>query len=150
MQNRKRLTNVLIAGTLTVLVLTMFLAFRGGGTAVAETSTISEPTISEPTSAATTSADTTAVTTNTDIATLQAQIEALQAQNTELRTAVETMQEREAEYQRQIEIANQTITELSAQTGSLAVGGGLSGESTAGSGLFGFAVQPHSHGGHNH
>jgi len=145
MQNRKRLTNVLIAGTLTVLVLTMFLAFRGGGTAVAETSTISEPT-----SAATTSADTTAVTTNADIATLQAQIEALQAQNTELRTAVETMQEREAEYQRQIEIANQTITELSAQTGSLAVGGGLSGESTAGSGLFGFAVQPHSHGGHNH
>lgn len=141
MQNRKRLTNVLIAGTLTVLVLTMFLAFRDGGTAVAETSATSEPTITETTSV---------TTTNADIATLQAQIEALQAQNTELRTAVETMQEREAEYQRQIEIANQTITELSAQTGSLAVGGGLSGESTEGSSLFGFAVQPHSHGGHNH
>ena len=40
MQNRKRLTNILIAGTLTVLMLTVFLAFRGTGTAVAETAVV--------------------------------------------------------------------------------------------------------------
>jgi len=59
---------------------------------------------------------------NTDVAALQAQIEALQAQNEELRSAVQTMQEREIEYQNQIDSANQTISELSAQNGSLAAG----------------------------
>lgn len=126
MQNRKRMTNMLIAGTLTLFVLTVFLAFRGGA-AVA---------------AATTTNQATAVTLSDDVTTLQAQVESLQAQNDELRTAVQTMQEREAEYQRQIEIANQTITELSAQTGSLAMD---NGEST----LPGFGAG-HNHSGHNH
>lgn len=109
MQNRKRLINSLIAGTLTVLVLTVFLAFRGSGTAVAdaavvETAVVQTEDLSD------------------DVATLQAQVEALQAQNTELRQALTTMQSRETEYQAQIEAANQTITELSAQNNTLALG----------------------------
>lgn len=121
MQNRKRLINSLIAGTLTVLVLTVFLAFRGSGTAVAdaavvETAVVQTEDLSD------------------DVATLQAQVEALQAQNTELRQALTTMQSREAEYQAQIEAANQTITELSAQSNTLAFG------------TDGFAAPPgHSH-----
>ncbi|MCB8921889.1 MAG: hypothetical protein H6662_09910 [Ardenticatenaceae bacterium] len=122
MQNRKRLTNMLIAGTLTVFALTIFLAFRGGETAVAET------TIPEQTAVVELSGDNSA-----DIAALQAQIEGLQAQNAELRTAVTTLQEREVEYQNQIEIANQTINELSAQNGSFVMTEG----------------RP-AHGGHNH
>lgn len=126
MQNRKRLTNLLIAGTLTVLLLTVYLAFRGGDTAVAASTTV-EQTAVTATSAA-----------------FQSQIEALQAQNTELRSAVQTLQAREAEYQQQIESANQTINELSAQSSSLAAGEG-------GFGLFG-APPPHAHGsgGHDH
>lgn len=111
MQDRKRLTNILIAGTLTVLMLTVFLAFRGTNTAVADT-----------TMAATAVVQTTDDLSD-DVATLQAQVEALQAQNSELREALTTMQSREAEYQAQIEAANQTITELSAQSGTLAFGG---------------------------
>ncbi len=136
MRNRKRLTNILIAGTLTVLMLTVFLAFRGSDTPVAE--------------AEATNIDETAVTElvgeyETDIAALQAQVESLQAQNAayqaqneELRTAVTTLQERESEYQAQIETANQTINELSAQNNNLAMGGE------------GFdALQPRPHG-HDH
>lgn len=111
MQDRKRLTNILIAGTLTVLMLTVFLAFRGTNTAVADT-----------TMAATAVVQTTDDLSD-DVATLQAQVEALQAQNSELREALTIMQSREAEYQAQIEAANQTITELSAQSGTLAFGG---------------------------
>jgi peptidoglycan hydrolase CwlO-like protein len=110
MQDRKRLTNILIAGTLTVLVLSVFLAFRGSGTAVADT-TVVETAVVQTTDDL-----------SDDVATLQAQVEALQAQNTELREALTTMQSREAEYQAQIETANQTITELSAQSGTLAFG----------------------------
>ena len=79
----------------------------------------------------------------TDIANLQAQIEALQEQNTayaeqneELRAAVITMQERENEYQAQIEAANQTINELSTQAGSLAL---------TDQGFGSFGRQPHEH-----
>lgn len=109
MQNRKKVTNMLIAGTLTVLMLTVFLAFRGAGTAVADTN------------AGETAVVTTTVEISDDSAALQAQVEALQAQNVELREAVTTMQAREAEYQAQIEAANQTINELS-QSGTLAFG----------------------------
>jgi peptidoglycan hydrolase CwlO-like protein len=111
MQDRKRLTNILIAGTLTVLMLTVFLAFRGTNTAVADT-TVVETAVVQTTDDL-----------SDDVATLQAQVEALQAQNSELREALTTMQSREAEYQAQIEAANQTITELSAQSGTLAFGG---------------------------
>ncbi|MCC6602951.1 MAG: hypothetical protein IT327_07065 [Anaerolineae bacterium] len=111
MQDRKRLTNILIAGTLTVLILTVFLAFRGTNTAVADT-TVVETAVGQTTDDL-----------SDDVATLQAQVEALQAQNSELREALTTMQSREAEYQAQIEAANQTITELSAQSGTLAFGG---------------------------
>jgi len=111
MQDRKRLTNILIAGTLTVLMLTVFLAFRGTNTAVADT-TVVETAVVQTTDDL-----------SDDVATLQAQVEALQAQNSELREALTIMQSREAEYQVQIEAANQTITELSAQSGTLAFGG---------------------------
>ena len=109
MQDRKRVTNMLIAGTLTVLMLTVFLAFRGNDTAVVETNAALNDEV-----------------TNNTLA-LQAQVEALQAQNAELREAITTLQAREAEYQTQIEAANQTINELS-QSGTLASGtDGLSG-----------------------
>ena len=110
MQNRKRLTNILIAGTLTVLMLTVFLAFRGTGTAVAETAVVETAVVQ------------TTEDLSDDVATLQAQVDALQAQNTQLREALTTMQSRETEYQAQIEAANQTISELSAQSGTLALG----------------------------
>lgn len=118
MQNRKRLTNILIAGTLTVLMLTVFLAFRGSDTPVAEATNMDQTAVTELVGEY-----------ETDMAALQAQIERLQAQNAayqaqneELRTAVSTLQERESEYQAQIETANQTINELSAQNNSLAMG----------------------------
>lgn len=136
MKNRKRLTNMLIAGTLTALLLTVFLAFRGENTAVAEASAITQTAVSVPIDVDT-----------TDTAALQAQIESLlaqnaayQAQNEELRTAVQTLQAREAEYRSQIEAANQTINQLSAQGNGLAVEG-------EGGSLFGFS-RPHSHGNH--
>jgi len=133
MQNRKRLTNMLIAGTLTVLALTVFLAFRGNTTAVAATTASEQTAVID-----------TAVSGTADTTALQSQVQVLQAQNEELRSAVQVLQEREVEYQRQIEIANQTISELSAQTGSLATG-------EEASGLFAFRA-PHSHefGGHDH
>ena len=109
MQNRKRLTNILVAGTLTVLVLTVFLAFRGTNTAVADTTSVETAVVE------------TTVELSDDTVALQAQVEALQAQNEQLREAITTMQAREAEYQAQIEAANQTINELS-QSGTLALG----------------------------
>ncbi len=134
MKNRKRLTNILIAGTLTVLLLTVFLAFRNENTAVAETNSTEQTAVIELTGE--TDADMAAL--QTQIERLQAQNAAYQAQNEELRTAVTTLQERETEYQAQIETANQTINELSAQSNTMAMGGE------------GFdAFQPHSHG-HNH
>lgn len=129
MQNRKRLTNILIAGTLTVLLLTVFLAFRGEDTAVANTTTTEPTAVVELTGSV-----------SEDVATLQAQVEALQAQNEELRANLSTMQDREAEYQTQIEAANQTINELSAQSNTLAFG-------NEGFGEFGAGQPPH---GHNH
>ncbi|MCA9989948.1 MAG: hypothetical protein KDE29_02985 [Anaerolineales bacterium] len=111
MQKRKRLVNVLIAGTLSVLVLTVFLAFRGGNTAKTEAGSSDEAAAVELLGEY-----------ETDIAALQAQIEGLQAQNAELRAAVSAMQARESEYQDQIEIANQTISELSAQNSTLTQG----------------------------
>lgn len=125
MQNRKRLTNLLIASTLTVLLLVVFLAFRNGGnTAALETTNTTDTAIVEMVGDY-----------ETDIAALQAQVESLQtqnaayvAQNDELRTAVTTLQAREGEYQAQIEAANQTIEELSAQGGNLAMGGSTFGD----------------------
>ena len=112
MERRKRITHLLIAGTLTALLLTVFLAFRGEGeTAAAKTTSVGETAVIAPLPADT-----------TDVAALQAQVEALQAQNAELRAAVGTLQAREAEYRQQIESANQTINELAAQTGGLANG----------------------------
>ncbi|MCA9975295.1 MAG: hypothetical protein KC413_06075 [Anaerolineales bacterium] len=135
MQNRKRLTNILIASTLTVFLLAVFLAFRSNDTAVAETNSnvVDETAVIELQGNY-----------EADIATLQAQIETLKAQNEayasqneELRTAVTTLQERETEYQTQIAAANQTINELSAQNSSATVGG------------TGTTFQAPSHG-HNH
>lgn len=116
MQNRNRLTNILIAGTLTVLVLTIFLAFRGGTeTAVADTADSAKtitPVLSE------------SVGNNADVTALQAQIDALQTQNQELLSTLSIMQEREATYQAQIESANETIQQLSAQANTVASGSG--------------------------
>ena len=121
MRRRTRITNILIAGTLTAILLTLFLAFRGQNAVAVEAVTVStnEAALVEMVGDY-----------ETDIATLQAQIESLQAQNSayatqneELRTAVTTLQARESEYQSQIETANATINELSAQTSGLAQSG---------------------------
>lgn len=111
MKNRTRITNILIAGTLTAMILIVFLGFKGVSTAIAKANSTDQ------------TADVQIVGDyNTDVAALEAQIESLQAQNNELRSAVQTMQEREAEYQNQIDMANETISELSAQNNSLAAG----------------------------
>lgn len=110
MQNRKRLTNILIAGTLTALILSVFLAFRGTNTAVADTASVETAVV-----------ETISLEATEDVAALQAQVDALQAQNTELRELLTTMQAREAEYQVQIESANQTINEMS-QSGTFGFG----------------------------
>jgi peptidoglycan hydrolase CwlO-like protein len=112
MKKRKRLTNLLIAATLSVLMLTVFLAFRGANTNQAEAGSLEQSAVVEL-----------AGEYETDIAVLQDQIESLQAQNEELRAAVSTMQDREIEYQTQIETANQTIEELSAQNSTMTLGG---------------------------
>ena len=72
---------------------------------------------------------------------LQEQVTALQTQNTELRALLSTMQEREAEYQAQIEAANATIEQLSSQASALSFSG--AGETA------GFVRPGHSHE-HNH
>lgn len=125
MQNRKRIINILIAGTLTALLLTVVLAFRGGNEAVAQAGD----------NAAQVATVEMVGNYETDIAALQAQVDSLQeqnaayaAQNEELRAAVTTLQAREDEYQAQIETANQTIDELAAQSGSLAFGAQVFGE----------------------
>lgn len=120
MQNRTRLTNLLIAGTLTVLLLVVFLAFRGGDTSASASEDTGQTAVSELADEDT--ADIAAL--QTQIESLQAQIAAYTARNEELRTAVKTFQEREIEYQNQIEAANQTINELSTQNGNLAAGPG--------------------------
>lgn len=124
MKNHKRLTNILIAGTLTALVLAVFLAFRGEGTAVAAADTGTDTPV-------------VAAASSTDMTALQAQVETLQAQNEQLRATVTTLQEREAQYQQQIESANETINELSAQAN-----GAFPGE--------GFAFPPPGRGEHSH
>lgn len=123
MRNRKRLTHMLIAGTMTVLLATVVLAFRGGDADTAEAATTDQTVAVEIVGDY-----------EADIAALQGQIEALQAQNTayadqnaQLLAAVEALQAREAEYQAQIEAANQTINELSTQA-SVAQGPALGGE----------------------
>lgn len=127
MQKRTRLTSILIAGTLSVFILTIFLAFRSGNQtnddAIAAEQVASVELVGEY---------------ETDMAVLQAQIDSLQAQNEELRAAVNTMQAREAEYQNQIDIANQTIEELSTQNSS----GILTGE---GFGAFPARPERHTH-----
>ena len=138
MENRKRMTYILIAGTLTAFILAIFVAFRGSGeTASAAAGDLSSVTTLEDNG-------TTALLTDqdTDIAALQAQIESLQeqnsayaAQNDELRAAVTTLQERESEFQAQIESANQTITELSAQSGGFGPGGFGPGGQSFGEGM---------------
>lgn len=118
MEKRNRITNILIASTLTILLLAIFLVFRGSNhTTALETGNTTDTGIVEIVGDY-----------ETDIANLQAQVESLQEQNAayaeqneELRAAVITMQERENEYQAQMEAANQTINELSTQTRSLAL-----------------------------
>lgn len=116
MQNRTRLTNLLLAGTLTALVLAVFLTFGGAGT---ETAVADAPETSAPVAVV---EETTPIISEADRAALQEQIQALQAQNQELRNALALMQERETQYQAQIETANQTITELQAQAKTVAGG----------------------------
>ncbi|MFN2135664.1 MAG: hypothetical protein ACK2UK_06900 [Candidatus Promineifilaceae bacterium] len=152
MENRKRITNILIAGSLTLLILAVFFAFRGGSetTAALEAAAASEkPTVELQGSY------------DADIAALQAQVEDLQAQNDayakqneELRAAMTTLQQRESAYLAQIKAANQTINQLSAQGGSQAQGElgfgepglGEQGEGDQGFGAFGSGQRaPHEH-----
>lgn len=81
MQNRTRLTNLLLAGTLTALVLAVFLTFGGAGT---ETAVADAPETSAPVAVV---EETTPIISEADRAALQEQIQALQAQNQELRNA---------------------------------------------------------------
>ncbi len=115
MKDRKRLTNLLLSGTLTLLMLTVFLTFRSQATAVTDSVASTTPTSTatdlEPINLATT----------TDATTLQEQISALQVQNEELSALILLLQEREAEYQAQIEAANETIASLSAPGTTIAM-----------------------------
>ena len=92
----KRLRNILAAGALTGLVLATLIAFglrnRPGEATAAE-------------------ATPQTVTTGADQGTTAGE-GSLQAENEQLRSALQTMQEREQQYQAQIEAANRTILQL--------------------------------------
>ncbi len=90
-----RIKGILAAGTLTGLVLITILALSWGNVSGAAANAPAEPAaIVQPMA--------------TDAATLQ-------AQNVQLQNALQTMQAREAQYQAQIEAANQSITQLQSQ-----------------------------------
>lgn len=95
---------ILIAGTLTGLILMILLAF--GFTSVTALFRQEEPQV-----------DTTQPVAPIQViqpvdGSSQADVQALQDYNAELENALQTMQEREAQYQQQLEAANQTITEM--------------------------------------
>jgi len=90
MNRNNRLYGILAAGILTGLVLAVFVAFglnrNDTEAAPAETDTVTIPAEAPP-----------------------GDLEALQAENQQLRAALDTMQAREEAYQAQLETANQTI-----------------------------------------
>ncbi len=124
MENRKRITNILIAGTLTIFMLAVFLAFRSSGETVSadEGSLTAESTVEDAAAELVGEQEANIVALQAQFESLQAQNSAYAEQNEELRSAVITLQERESEYQTQIEEANQTINDLSAQAGGFTQG----------------------------
>ena len=90
-----RIKGILAAGTLTGLVLITILALGWDSVGGAAANTPVEPAaIVQP---------------------MATDAGALQAQNVQLQNVLQTMQAREAQYQAQIEAANQTITQLESQ-----------------------------------
>jgi len=113
MKNHSRLYNLLAAGSLTVLLLLTFLLFqnnRFGGVADAATTPVTE-TMALPASRA---VDNGAATNATQTDASQT-IEVLQAQNQQLMQAVQVLQEREQQYQTQLNNASQALQTLQAQ-----------------------------------
>jgi hypothetical protein len=95
-----RLKNILAAGALTGLVLATVIAFAWRDLGQADAAA----TDTQPVTVTATS--------------VEEDVNALQAENQQLRDALVTMQEREQQYQTQLEMANQTILQLQAGTGN--------------------------------
>ena len=112
MKNNNRLYNLLAAGSLTVLLALTFFLFRGNGfgTAVGAADTWSGTTPAVVTSdqVAEPSLTTGQAATQADAAQAPA-LTTLQAQNAKLTQMLQVMQEREKQYQTQLETANQAL-----------------------------------------
>ena len=105
--DKKQIANLLGAGTLTGLILASIFLFGQGrfdNTSALEQQTMTNPVIVEVEPLAET-----VIEPITD-----PNAEALQAQNEQLHQALQTMQEREAAYQEQINIANDALAEQAA------------------------------------
>ena len=109
MKHSNQRKNMVIAGTLTTLVLAVVLAFGGGRTTT------------ESVKANLTPVEVT--TTNNPVAVDAQYLQSLQAQNSELTNALHTMQAREQQYRTQIDLANQSIEQLQSQVTSTSYGG---------------------------
>lgn len=120
MKNNNRLYNLLAAGTVTLLFALTFMLFRGNGfgTAVGATSSWTGITPAVVTSGSTVdsaittdqAANTTAAAPARDMA-----VTTLQEQNAKLTQMLQVMQEREKQYQSQLEVANQALQTNQAQ-----------------------------------
>ena len=98
--DKKQIANLLGAGTLTGLVLASVLLFGQGqldASAAADNTAASQPAIVE-------------------VAAPSTDGDPLQVQNDQLQEALQTMQEREAAYQEQIELANEALAEQAANS----------------------------------
>lgn len=113
MKNHNRLYHLLAAGSLTVLLLLTFLLFQNNrfwGVADAATTTVTE-TLALPASGAVVNGAVTSAAQTDATQTL----EALQAQNQQLLQAVQVMQEREQQYQTQLNNASQALQTIQEQ-----------------------------------
>lgn len=114
MKNNNRLYNLLAAGSLTILLALTFFLFRGNGfgTAIGATNTWTGTTPAVITSAQTGNATPADSTQDPALTTLQ-------AQNAKLTQRLQVMQEREKQYQSQLETANQALQANQAQAAPL-------------------------------
>ena len=118
MKNNNRLYNLLAAGSLTILLALTFFLFRGNGfgTAVGAANTWTGTTPAVVTSAQTDNATQANVTQDPALNTLQ-------AQNAKLTQMLQVMQEREKQYQTQLNTATQALQANQAQSAPSYEGG---------------------------
>jgi hypothetical protein len=99
--HNNRLKNILAAGAVTGILLATFIAFAWRDLGQADAAAMGSQSVTETAPSAAQDSS------------------ALQAENQQLRDVLATMQEREQQYQAQLEMANQTILQLQAGTGNV-------------------------------